>query len=104
VISFACGELGIMRLDDVLDMSFAEFQIRLFAYKRIQLKEWEKVRFMGWCSTIGSHQDPKKMPKNINAFMPLDLDNKKVTKVSDAMKERFLEEYKTYLTQVNNNG
>jgi len=39
VISFACGELGIMRLDDVLDMSFAEFQIRLFAYKRIQLKE-----------------------------------------------------------------
>jgi hypothetical protein len=32
---------------------------------------------MGGVLLLG-HQDPKKMPKNINAFMPLDLDNKKV--------------------------
>lgn len=42
VISFACGELGIMRLSDVYDMTFAEFQIRLFAYRRMQLEDWKK--------------------------------------------------------------
>ena len=90
-----------MRIADVYDMSFAEFQIRLFAYKRMQLREWEKVRQIAWSATIGSHQDPKKLPKTIDKFM--DLGNKKVNKgVSEEQKANFLKVYKEYLNQSKN--
>ncbi len=101
VIAFACGELGIMPLADVYDMTFAEFQIRLFAYKRIQLREWEKVRMIAWSAFIGSHQDPKTMPKTIDSFMNLG-DNSNKSKVSEAQKERFLNAMSEYLKQANN--
>lgn len=88
-----------MRLSDVYDMTFAEFQIRLFAYKRMQLREWEKVRQISWCAFIGSHQDPKKMPKSIDKFMNLDGGASK-RGVSDEQKERFKEAMSEYLKQV----
>jgi len=90
-----------MRLDDVYDMTFAEFQIRLFAYKRMQLREWEKVRQISWSAFIGSHQDPKKMPKTIDKFMRLDSGQSK-SGVSEAEKERFRSVYSEYLKQINN--
>ena len=82
-------------------MTFAEFQIRLFAYKRMELREWEKVRQISWSAFIGSHQDPKKMPKTIDKFMRLDNGEAKPT-VSEAQKERFRNVYSEYLKQVNN--
>jgi hypothetical protein len=81
-------------------MSFSEFQIRLFAYQRMQLGEWEKIRFLGWCSTIGSHQDPKKLPKSIEKFLPLG--NKPKTNINDEMKQRYLEAYSNYLKEKEN--
>jgi hypothetical protein len=81
-------------------MTFAEFQIRLFAYKRIQLREWEKVRQISWSAFIGSHQDPKKMPKTIDKFMSLG--EKQKQNVSQEQKERFLQAYQEYLKQVKN--
>ncbi|CAH56666.1 hypothetical protein PHG11b_39 [Flavobacterium phage 11b] len=83
-------------------MTFAEFQVRLFAYKRIQLREWEKVRFMAWSSTIGSHQDPKKLPKTIEKFMPLGGSNSANKGVSEEQKQNYLNEYKEYLKKINN--
>lgn len=80
-------------------MSFAEFQIRLFAYERMEIKDWEKIRFIGWCSTIGSHQDPKKLPKSIEKFLPLG--NKPRTNVTDEMKQQYLEAYSEYLKEKN---
>ena len=82
-------------------MTFAEFQIRLFSYERVQLREWEKTRFIGWCAWVGSHQDPKKMPKTIEKFLPLDV-NKQKKGVSDEMKQLFLEETEKYLKTVQN--
>ena len=90
-----------MRLDDVYDMTFAEFQIRLFAYKRMQLREWEKVRQISWSAFIGSHQDPKKMPKTIDKFMRLDNGEVKPT-ISEVQKERFRNAYSEYLKQQGN--
>ena len=90
-----------MRLSDVYDMTFAEFQIRLFAYKRIQLKEWEKVRQIAWSATIGSHQDPKKLPKTIEKFMSLGNEKDKIG-VSEDQKTNFLKVYKEYLNQSKN--
>lgn len=83
-------------------MSFAEFQIRLFAYKRMQLRDWEKVRQIAWSAFIGSHQDPKKMPKSIDKFMSLEGSNKSKSKVTEAQKERFMGAMAEYLKQVKN--
>lgn len=77
-------------------MTFAEFRIRLFAYKRVQQRDWEKVRFISYHAMIGSHMDPKRLPKSINSFMNLDID-KEVKHVSDAQKEAFLKAMNEYL-------
>ena len=90
-----------MRLSDVYDMTFAEFQIRLFAYKRMQLREWEKVRLISWSAFIGSHQDPKTMPKTIDKFMSLDNTNAKKG-ITEDKKKRYLEAMREYLKQSNN--
>ena len=68
----------------------------------MQIREWEKVRFVAWSATIGSHQDPKKLPKNIEKFMPLNQGNTQVKKVSDEQKEAYLKVYAEYLKQVQN--
>lgn len=87
-----------MRLSDVYDMTFAEFQIRLFAYKRMEMREWEKVRQIAWSAFIAPHQDPKKLPKTIDKFM--NLGGEKIRQgVSDEQKENFLKAYKEYLNQ-----
>ena len=90
-----------MCYDYVLDMTFAEFQIRLFAYKRMQLREWEKVRQISWSAFIGSHQDPKKMPKSIDKFMSLG-ESVSRSKVTEEQRQRFIEETAKYLKQVAN--
>lgn len=83
----------------VYDMSFAEFQIRLFAWKRTEERAWEKVRLLAWYSMTGSHLDPKKLPKSINNFMKLGIDNRQKSRVSDAQKEAFMNAMKEYLKQ-----
>jgi hypothetical protein len=81
-------------------MSFAEFQIRLFAWSRLEERAWEKVRILAWYAMTGSHQDPKKMPKTLSQFMKLGLDDKVATKVTEEQKIRFLEATKEYLKQI----
>lgn len=78
-------------------MSFAEFQIRLFAWKRTEERAWEKVRILAWYSMTGSHQDPKRMPKSISQFMSLELDNKQTSVITESHKQRFLEAMKEYV-------
>jgi len=63
-------------LDFVYDMTWAEFQIRLFAYKRQDLYEWQKLRELMWITYIAPNQDPKKMAKRKEQFLPLDGDRK----------------------------
>ena len=81
-------------------MSFAEFQIRLFAWSRMQERDWEKVRILAWYSMVGSHMDPKKMPKTLTSFMSLGID-KKESIITDAHKQRYLEAVQDYLKQTN---
>lgn len=78
-------------------MSFAEFQIRLFAWKRTQEREWEKVRLVSWYSMVGSHLDAKKLPKSLSQFMPLGLDKRQVSAISEGHKQRFLGAMKEYV-------
>lgn len=82
-------------LEAVYDMTWAEFQIRLFAYKRQDLYEWQKLRELMWTSYIAPHQDPKKMIKRKESFLPLS-GEKQGRVVSDEMKQLFLKEYKKW--------
>ena len=76
-------------------MTWAEFQIRLFAFKRMELVEAQKLRELMWNTYIAPHLDPKKMSKRKESFMPLPSDRKSGG-VSEKMKELFIKEYKRW--------
>jgi len=82
-------------------MTWAEFQIRLFAYKRQDLYKWQMLREMMWTSYIAPHQDPKKMVKRKELFLPLNCDKKVNEGVSQEHKERFLKEFQKWQQAVN---
>lgn len=89
-----------MRLSDVYDMTFAEFQIRLFAYKRMQLEDWRKYRLIAYNALIAPYQDYKKLPKTMDKFMDLSGGKEQQKGVTDSQKQRFLEEYANYLKHI----
>lgn len=86
-------------LEAVYDMTWAEFQIRLFAYKRQDKYEWIKLRELMWTTYIAPHQDPKKMVKSKEKFLPLNSD-KKVQGVSDEAKATFMKEFIKYQQKI----
>lgn len=82
-------------------MSFAEFQIRLFAWERTEARAWEKIRVLAWHTMAGSPNAPKRMP-SLEKFMPLVTDNPAgSSKISEAQKQRFLEASAEYYKQIN---
>jgi len=98
------GELKCPDLDFVYDMTWAEFQIRLFAYKRMDLDKWQMLRELMWTTYIASHQDPKKMIKRKELFLPLNGDKKTGIGVSKEHKDLFLREFQKWqdaTTQIN---
>lgn len=80
-------------------MTWAEFQIRLFAYERIQKKEDFRVREIAFYSLIGSHCDPKKLPKSKDAFWKIG-NNETKPEISETHKNAFLKAMETYQKQV----
>ena len=82
-------------------MSWAEFQLRLIGFNRSEERDLLKVRRIAWSAFIGSHQDPKRL-KGLTEEKWMQIGNKKVVKVSDEAKQRFLTEYKKYLAKKNN--
>ena len=91
-----------MRLGDVYDMTFAEFQIRLFAYKRMQLEDWKKFRLVAYNALVAPYQDYKKLPKTMDKFMDLSNGHTQKQGVTEEQKERFLVAYKEYLKEAQN--
>jgi len=53
-----------------------------------------------WVTYVSPHQDPKKMAKRKETFLPLSGDKKQVVGVSEEQKENFLKAYKKWQTQV----
>ena len=90
----ALTELGCPSLDYVYRMTWAEFQLRLIGFNRSQENEIRKLRTLGWVTYIAPHQDPKRLKGlTIDRWWPLG----GRPKVSEAHKQRFMEEYKKYL-------
>jgi len=92
----AISELNCPSLEYVYSMTWAEFLIRLYAYKRREKKAWFKVREIAWYSLIGSHVDPKKIPKDKEKFIRLE--NKNTT--TDLIKERIKEAQRKYFKEI----
>lgn len=93
-MAFAVGELGL-RLEEFWDMPFCEFRIKSFAYNRMQEERLRHTRLITYYSAIGSHLDPKKIPRSITKFMPIG-DEKVKSKVSEEMKELFKQRMDEY--------
>ena len=96
-MAFAVGELGL-RLEEFYDMPFCEFLIKSYAYNRMQKERLRHTRLIAWSAQIGSHLDPKTMPKSIDQFMPIEDERKKKrkSKVSDEMRAIFEQRMREY--------
>lgn len=90
------GELNCPSLDYVYRMSWAEFNLRLFSYKRVSEGELIKLRRLAWITYIAPHQDPKKL-RGMKEEKWWRIGEKDIPKVSEEGRKRFIEEYKKYL-------
>lgn len=79
-------------------MTWAEFRIRQFAYRREEKSRWYHTRFIAYHALIGSHYNPKKIPKSIDRFMQLD--DKKLKKLTDTQLEAMRKAQAKYLQEV----
>ena len=98
-MSICLGELGITSYDYLYKMTMAEFNIRLFAFKRMSRDKEMLFREVGYSAMVGSHLDPKKMPKTKQKYWSIGVDNRIDEKQLEQNKATMLEAYKQY-----NNG
>jgi len=84
----------------VNEMTWAEFQIRAYGYKRMQEKEDLRAREIAWNSLIGNHVNPKKLPKTKDKFWSIGIKNHNVT---DVMRNRIEEVKAAYFKKLNGN-
>lgn len=92
--------MGCPSLSYVYEMTWAEFQIRSFAYRRKEIEDWKKVREIAYSSLIAPHQDPKHIPRSRSRYINLEgLEHVKdsSSSVSDETKVVFLDQYKEYI-------
>jgi hypothetical protein len=102
VVAFACGELGL-RLEEFYEMPWCEFLIKSYAYSRMQEEKLRHTRLIAYSAQIGSHLDPKKLPRSIDQFMRIgsEKDSEKSNKNAkfDDMKELFKKRMQEYKSQ-----
>ena len=105
VVAFACGELGL-RLEEFYEMPWCEFLIKSYAYNRMQEEKLRHTRLIAYSSQIGSHLDPKKLPRSIDQFMKIGSEkkanNSNKNVIFDDMKELFKKRMQEYKSQQNN--
>ena len=81
-------------------MTLLEFNLKTEAYYRINVDEWKKVRTISYFSLVATGAiNTQKM--SIEKFMPLDGANKTTHRLTDAMKEAFVNAQNQYLIEKN---
>ncbi len=78
-------------------MTWAEFCIRLYAYKRLEKKEWYKVRAIAYQIYVSNWHSSKKKPLSIDKYM--NLDNVKKNSITKEHKQAFIDAVKLYKKQ-----
>jgi len=81
------GELNCPSLEYVYDMTWSEFLIRLYAFKRMRKYDRYMTREVMWTSLIAPHYDPKKLPKSKESFFPIeDVEDDVTQKIKDRIR------------------
>ena len=88
ILAFGVGELGL-RLDDVHEMSYYEFQLKSHAYYRMQREKMYHTRLIAYYAMKGSHFDPMRLPKNMDSFLRIESNSKKSSNLDDETRELF---------------
>jgi len=79
-------------------MTWAEFQLRLFAFNRMQKREWEKIAELSTNIIIAGFIDGKEKKKRINQIRKAYLETTSSNGMTEAMRKTILkaqEEYKS---------
>ena len=93
-------ELGLKTLSEVEEITWREFQLLRLGYLRTEKEEWKKFRMGAYFSLVATGAiNTQKM--SIEKFMPLDGANKTPHRLTDAMKEAFVNAQNQYLIEKN---
>lgn len=76
-----------MRMEEFYDMPWCEYLIKCQAWQRIEKEKWRHTRLIAFESRIGSHLNPKSLPRTIEKYLPLD--GKRKRKVSNEIRELY---------------
>ena len=87
---FVLGDLGLS-VNDYYRMSWYEFVLRKTAYNKRMNIDWESTKLLAYHSLIGSHFDPKKLPK-YDVFLKA----KKKSVISDEARKLFNQRMKEW--------
>ena len=60
-----------MRLEEFYDMPWCEYLIKCHAWNRIETEKWKRARLIAFNARIGSHLNPKSLPRSEEHFLPL---------------------------------
>ena len=91
-MSFVLGELGCS-YKEYCEMTWNEYQIRLFSYHRQDKNKWLMLRELMYNNSKAPHLDPKKIPKTIKAFMNM---GEKKTGLNDFQRTQMIKAQKEY--------
>jgi len=53
-------------------MAWNEYILKCFAWQRMEKAKWEHTRLIAFESKVGSHLDPKTLPRSIEDYLPLE--------------------------------
>ena len=90
-------ELNCPSLEYVNAMTWAEFQIRSYGWKRSDERESYKFRKIGFAAMWAFHGDFKRMPKSENKFWQIG--NKEIS-TTDAMQEAIKKAREDYFKEL----
>ena len=59
-------------MDEFYNMAWCEYLIKCYAWSRMEKEKWRHTRMIAYEARIGSHLDPKSLPRTIEQYMPID--------------------------------
>jgi len=77
-------------------MTWAEFQLRLFAFNRMQKREWEKIAELSTNIIIAGFIDGKEKKKRINQIRKAYLETTSSNGMTEAMRKTILKAQEEY--------
>lgn len=95
MVSLCLGEFNCS-YEEYCNMTWAEFQLRLFAFNRMQKREWEKIAELSTNIIIAGFIDGKEKKKRINQIQKAYLNTTPSKGMSEAMKQAILKAQQEY--------